>query len=420
MPIPWNRLAVRKRQMLPFLCLSLLLLLPACGDDNNFNSHQTNGSGNIGVNNARFTGNILFAKSGNIFVLHGKDASLIQLTQSGTAFQPALSPDGKNIVFEVRKSTNDYSDIATMPSSGGNATMITDDSLHDKSTKAPYHYLFWAANPIWSADGQNIIYLTDFFKGGKTTPIANQTCLNTSDGPNASWIQDMGIAELPVNSRPVSGGQLNDPPNQLAWPYCNAGGDQDLSLRPGVSDTEVLFTSFQYIPPENTNLGAQLSVLIIPNDGNQSQMIEFSELDAKIVPMEPSFSPDGKYITYIRRENNQDNLYIMSVDATIQPGTPNMLAPGVPESYKLIGGGTTTYSTNPTYYAASQKLADGMIGQPFWGDSNTLFFTKFDNGEFNLFMAKVKFSGQKASLDGTPVQLTQGGIDATSRPDWFQ
>src|SRR5579862_8255367 len=90
--------------------LGLVLLLEACGGNNNstFNAHHTQGSGDIGVNNAAFTGNLLFVKSGNIFILHGKDDSLTQVTQAGTAEQPSLSPDGKTIAFEVRQSANDY------------------------------------------------------------------------------------------------------------------------------------------------------------------------------------------------------------------------------------------------------------------------------------------------------------------------
>src|SRR5690349_12134845 len=107
----------RNYRWLSILSLSLVLVLQACiGDSNSsFNSHQTQGSGSIGVNNTQFNGNILFAKSGNIFILHGKDDSLTQVSQDGTAVQPAISPDGKTIAFEVRKSSNDYSDIATMP-----------------------------------------------------------------------------------------------------------------------------------------------------------------------------------------------------------------------------------------------------------------------------------------------------------------
>ena len=59
--------------------------LPAAAQDTGSEqtAEQTQGSGNIGVNSAQFTGNILFAKAGNLFILHGNDASLTQLTQGG-------------------------------------------------------------------------------------------------------------------------------------------------------------------------------------------------------------------------------------------------------------------------------------------------------------------------------------------------
>ncbi len=136
--------------------------------------------------------------------------------------------------------------------------------------------------------------------------------------------------------------------------------------------------------------------------------------------LQPSISPDGKYLTYIRRENGQDNLYIMPVPATIT-GTPNTLDSGVPEVYQLVDGSSTKYYTNTSYFTKSQKLAEGIIGQPVWGAQNQLFFIQFQNNEFNLFLANVKFSGSAptVTLDGTPQQLTQNGIDGGSRPVWL-
>jgi Tol biopolymer transport system component len=425
-------LSTRKYQWLA-LC-SLLLVLQACGGGNNFNNHPTGNGNSISTNNAaQFSGNILFVQKGNMLILNGKDSSLTTLTQDGTAVQPSISPNGSTIAFELRKPTNDYSDIAIMPITGGKPTMITDNSLHNKSSGQPYHYLFWAGNPIWTADGKHIIYLSDYFKGGATTPFyPNPTCPGNS---GRDWILDMGIVELPASARPVPGGQMNNPPKLLSWPYCYAGGDQDLSLRPGTRDTEVLFTSFQYSGPK-LDLVAQMSLLVIPADGGNSKLIQLSPPDPKVIPLEPSFSPDGKYITYIRRENGQDDLYIMPIPATVT-GTPNQ------ESYGLEGNGTSVYSTNTSYYAHSQKLASGIIGNPVWGANNTLFFMMFNNGEFDLYMAKVKFSTPASTptptttpgatptttpapaapvitLDGAPVQLTQGGIDGQSRPVWFQ
>jgi hypothetical protein len=431
----------RTYTILSLLSLSLLLVLAACGGNSgNYANNQTKGkSGGVGTNkDAKFSGNLIFVKSRNIFILHGKDGSLTQLTSDSTTLQPSISPDYSTIAFVVRKPDHDYSDLATMPVTGGAITMRTDDSLHDKSTGAPYHYLFWANNPIWTADGQNLIYLTDFFKGGyKTTPnYANQTCTGISTGPNSSYILDMGIAQMPADAQAAPA--IQQPPTLLAWPYCLAGGDQDLSLRPGTADTEVLFTSFQYVGAKN-DLISQLSLLIIPADGPE-RIIQLSPPDPNALPLEASWSPDGNYITYIRRENGQDNLYLMAVPADIT-GTPN------DESYIIDQRGTrrSVYYTNTDYYAASQKLADGMIGNPIWIGSTTnsaqLTFMQFNNGEFNLFLANLKFSTPGASatptasptdtgaagapsvpgikIDGAPQQLTQGGVDGESRPVWF-
>ncbi len=420
---------------------SLVALLQACdsGSNNNFSSNGN--SGNVSTNRTvAFNGSILFVKDGNLFILHGKDESVTPLTSNGSAFQPSVSPDGSTIAFELRKPGSDYSDLATMPLAGGSVKLHTDDRLLcrcDPDKSGVYHYQFWAGNPIWTADGKNLIYLSDFYKGGRQQNLVNQTCIGNAIKDS---IQDLGIVEMPANAKALPAIPAFGNPNKprlLAWPYCYAGGDQDLSLRPGVSDTEILFTSFRYIPPQNIDLGAQISLLIIPKNGGAERVIQLSPADPKVIPLEPSFSPDGKYITYIRRENGQDDLYIMPVDATIPNGTPNTLDNGLPERYALEGGGSATYSTNLTYFKASQKLASGIIGQPVWGAQNQLFFEEFQNNAFDLFLATVKFAAPTVSatatpgvtatpgsapaitLDGTPKQLTQNGIDGGSRPVWL-
>ena len=429
--------------------LLVLLALQACGDSNG--NYKTYGGPNGGDINsdAKFSGKIIFVKNRNIFALDGKTNTPIQLTTGNDTLQPALSPTDKNtLVFQLRKPGSDYSDIATISLAGGNPSLLTDDSLHlpaGEDPKAengdrPKHYEFWASNPIWTGDGQNIIYLTDFYKGTYMTPyFANPTCPGISQGPNADWILDMGIGEIAAHAQPVPA--LKSPPRQLAWPYCKAGGDQYLSLRPGVADIEILFTSFAYVLPSQ-DLIAQLALLVISPDGKNDSITYLSPPDPNTTPLEPSWSPDGKYITYIRRENGQDNLYIMPIpDATIT-GTRNTIG-GEPEAYYLEYGGKTAYYTNTSYYDKSQKLADGLYGNPVWGDSTHIVFMKFDTtdngGAFNLFLAKLKFTTPAAgptgtptgtattaptavvvSIDGPQAQLTKGGVDGESRPIWVQ
>jgi hypothetical protein len=430
-----NWLAARKYTLLATLSLSVILALQACGGSSNYQSHGTKGSGNITTNqDAKFTGKIIFVKNRNIFVLDGKTNQLTQLTSGNNTLQPSLSRDGKTLALEVRQPGNFYSDIAMMPfQSGGNPTMLTDDSLHNLSDGVPHHYEFWANNPIWTADGQNLIFLSDFFKGEYTTPrFSNPTCTQSQ----TDWILDMGIVQMPASAQPApalaANGRANAP-KQLAWPYCYAGGDQNLSLRPGVSDTEILFTSFQYNGAQ-LDLTAQLELLILSPDGN-NHLIQLSAPDPNAIPMEPSWSPDGKYITYIRRENSEDNLYIMPVPDTTITGTPNN------ETYGLESGGKDTYYTNTTYYSQSQQLATGIYGNPVWGDSTHIVVMKFDTtdngGAFNLFLATLKFATPAAnptgtptatataapasasvSITGNPIQLTQGGVDGESAPIW--
>src|SRR5690242_2634726 len=111
-------LSARKYTLMAVFSLSMLLTLQACGgsSNGNYNSHGTNGSGNINTNqDAKFKGQIIFVKNRNIFVLDGKTNKLTQLTTGNNTMQPSLSPDGKTLALEVRQQSNFYSDLATMP-----------------------------------------------------------------------------------------------------------------------------------------------------------------------------------------------------------------------------------------------------------------------------------------------------------------
>ena len=438
----FQRPSANTYRLLATLSLSLVLLLQACGggSNGNYKTVDTGGGHTININgDAKFSGRIIFVQNRNILLLNGKDNIITNLTSNGWDLQPSLSPDGKTLAFEVRKPNFDYSDLATMPLSGGAPSLVTDDAMHAFSPgNAPQnHYQFWANEPIWTADGQNLIYLSDFFKGQATTNLYNQTCPGNAAG---DWILDMGIVETSATGPAVPAVAANGrvhAPKQLAWPYCYAGGDQDISLRPGASDTEILFTSFQYTG-QNLDLAAQLSLLILPNGGGPERLIQLSPPDPNTLPLEPSWSPDGKYITYIRRENGQDNLYIMPIPDANITGTPN------DESYLLNGGDRMVYYTNTSYYSQSQLLAQGLYGNPVWSpDGKNLVFMKFDTsdngGTFDLFTAKLKFSapavgptgtpnpsptaapasGPIISIDGAQVSLTRGGVDGESRPIWI-
>ncbi len=112
--------------------------------------------------------------------------------------------------------------------------------------------------------------------------------------------------------------------------------------------------------------------------------------------LEPSWSPDGHFLAYVMRANGTVSLVVTRVS------DPAMGAPNFRD-----------------YMTATTVLLSGAYSYPVWSpDGKSLLYMQFKNNEYDLYLSPVTVTGTTISLQGNPIQLTQGGIDGDSRPSW--
>lgn len=98
-----------------------------------------------------FDGRILVVKEGNIWLL--TQNAFKQVTTGGRSRQPAWSPDGKQVALV--KMGDSFSDIWLMNADGSNARAIT--NFRSANLKANH----WAFQPAWSPDGKQLAYVSE-------------------------------------------------------------------------------------------------------------------------------------------------------------------------------------------------------------------------------------------------------------------
>lgn len=394
-----------------FLLLLLLSLsLQSClgiGDSvssgGNFKQIKTgkNGQQNIGINQDPFVfkGKLYFTQGRNLFMLDGT-RTLHQLTSGSDVRDPAVSPDGRWIALQVRY--QNYSDLMYMSTRGGPLRMLRsgqgnfyNDSGFVKNT------FYWYAQPAWSADGSQLLFLSDLEKED----------WYSATHQNAPLL-DLQVFSVPFNNPTVK-------PQDVAYADFGDGGDRDPSYRPG-HPNQIVYTHYTY-DKTGTQQVIQLFLenanAIANNPGMYSPGIEGSGLDPA-VPLtpyntteqniQPAFSPHGNSLAYVRREGNgQMGLYVMPLPAQDVTANPN--------------NATTEQQALVPYTHASLLLSQQFVSQPVWSpDGKQLAYLAYNNNEFDIWLATVIINAKTGAyaIQGSPVQLTSGGVDADSRPFW--
>ncbi|GAC1394745.1 MAG: hypothetical protein NVS4B11_27090 [Ktedonobacteraceae bacterium] len=368
----------------------------------NFKTVHTDPKGHtISINQDSFVfkGTIYFTQGRNIFALDGK-RNLHQITADHDFRDPVVSPNGKWIAAIMRY--KNYSDLVYKPIQGGTWTILrTGQGKFYQDGPFIKNTYYWYAQPMWSADSAKILFLSDLEK-------EQWYSATKEDAP----LLDLQVFMVPLNN-PAS------TPQDVAYADYGDGGDRDAMYRPGHPD-QVVYTHYTY---DKTGTKQVIQVYlenanaIANNPGRYSPGVEGSGLDPSVAltpgdgtvqNIQPAFSPDGNSLAYVRRENNgQMSLYVMPLptqDVTSQPNNP-----------------TVVQQALAPYKQSSLLLTQQFASQPVWSpDGKQIAYLNYTNNEYNIWLASLTVDAKTGAykIQGSPVQLTSGGIDGDSRPFW--
>ena len=396
------------------LLAALTLSLQSClgiGDTSPFQSKSVGKNGQIGINStqqANFTGKIYFTLNRNLYVLDGQ-LKLTQLTQGLDVRNPAVSPDGKWIAFA--SFYKNYSDLMFMPTSGGTPqTLLSGNGQYLPNPAspmgAPKSTFKWLAQPAWNADNDHLLFVSDLDK------LTIGPC-NVDD-----FLLDPLILSMSI-SNPTQR------PQTVAYSTFGDGGLRDPSYRPGHSD-QIIYTGYNYGPNasqmiqifmEDPNAIANHPWAYQPGSAGCESDPGVPITQSTQMNFEPSFSPDGNTVLYVRREDaTRMSLDTMPVPEGIT-GDPNNPSFN-PNSQDNLNKGLSMYNQ-------STNLLGGLyVSQPIWSPDGThILYYNFANNSFDIWMATVAKNAKTGAYIIKPnsqVQLTnvQGQLDADSRACW--
>ncbi len=261
-------------------------------------------------------------------------SQIVQIdTRSGTWMSVDISPDGQQLVFDL------LGDIYTLPITGGEAKALT-------------HSMAWEMQPRFSPDGRQIAFVSDAAGGDNLwvmqadgsnahaiTKESYRLLNNPVWHPNGQYLaarkhftgtRSIGSGEIWLyhTSATGSGVALNEKPNwqkDLGEPAFSKDGrylyySQDST--PG--------TSFEY----NRDSHGQI-YQIFRRDLQEAKTQAFVSGPGGAI--RPGPSPDGKYLAFVRRVNNQSTLFIKNTQTGVEQAAWPELERDMQEAWAIHG-----------------------------------------------------------------------------------
>lgn len=217
------------------------------------------------------TGRILFVKDGDI---HLWDGSTEQLTELGNASSPAWSENGEQYLFIT--SGDAFTDLMLGNAVNGQWRNLTEGEPNAvPGTEEYLDQVTWFLDPTWSPDGAGIAYISD--RGTRKNFLWHQSDIDSGD----AW-------RVPCSTR------TND---NVERPDFSPDGSQVVFAQR---------TSGQ----EDFRTWMELRIC----DLNSDELIELTEGGPDDATFFPRWSPDGEWIVFVRRIDDQSDLWVIPAE----------------------------------------------------------------------------------------------------------
>ncbi len=270
------------------------------------------------------------------------------LVHLNNARDPAVSPDGKSLIY-IRMFENE-SDLWLANRDGSNPHSLT----HDNVSAASIPDNYWAAQPTWSPDGTQVLYISD-----RAKQLGSQ---NVGQSGMAVWRLNV---------------QSDVPVGPLLAPEAWTGGDADPTWRPSVPGQFAL-TRYHYdasVPKITGQIALSDGALLThATDGT----------------FQPSWSPDGRILAYVERQGSFDLLRVMVFTS------PTSNAPSTPVT-------------------VSSGLLGHPVWSP---DGRQLAFVSLQGNQFVMQTVSLTLNGQTVTVGTPKSVAGTEGIDAASSFSW--